>query len=95
MKQVTSSLVRRDTWRFWGISGELSGRGKKSHLRIEGEPYPAGKPLYQFLMHCVGKNELLNCDVHEGVLSSDLPHLANISYRLRRELHFNGAAENL
>jgi hypothetical protein len=28
-----------------------------------------------------------------GVLSSDLPHLANISYRLGRELHFNGSAE--
>jgi hypothetical protein len=40
-----------------------------------------------------GNNDLLHCDIAEGVLSSDLPHLANISYRLGRVLEFNGAAE--
>ena len=40
-----------------------------------------------------GKDELLHCDINEGVISSDLPHLANISYRLGRELTFNGTTE--
>jgi predicted dehydrogenase len=40
-----------------------------------------------------GKDETLNCDIKEGHLSCVLPHLANISYRLGRELKFNGATE--
>ena len=35
----------------------------------------------------------LHCDIHEGYLSSCLPHLSNISYRLKRELTFDGAKE--
>ncbi|MFH0761892.1 MAG: Gfo/Idh/MocA family oxidoreductase [Bacteroidota bacterium] len=35
-----------------------------------------------------GKDSDLNCDIWEGHLSAALPHLANISYRLGRELHF-------
>jgi len=35
-----------------------------------------------------GNNEALNCDITEGFYSSALPHLANISYRLGRELKF-------
>ena len=35
-----------------------------------------------------GKNETLRCDIIEGFYSSALPHLANISYRLGRELKF-------
>jgi predicted dehydrogenase len=42
-----------------------------------------------------GKDETLNCDVKEGYYSSVLPHLANISYRLGRELRFNGETEKL
>jgi predicted dehydrogenase len=40
-----------------------------------------------------GKNEDLNCDIEEGHYSCVLPHLANISYRLGRELRFNGESE--
>jgi predicted dehydrogenase len=40
-----------------------------------------------------GKNETLNCDIIEGHYSSTLPHLANISYRLGRELKFMGDYE--
>jgi hypothetical protein len=40
-----------------------------------------------------GKDETLNCDIKEGYYSSVLPHLANISYRLGRELRFNGETE--
>jgi len=40
-----------------------------------------------------GNNETLNCDIIEGHLSSSLPLLANISYRLGRELKFMGDYE--
>lgn len=40
-----------------------------------------------------GKDDLLNCNINEGFYSSALPHLANISYRLGRELRFMGDYE--
>ena len=40
-----------------------------------------------------GKTEDLNCDIEVGHLSSALPHIANISYRLGRELMFDGSKE--
>ncbi|MCK4699946.1 MAG: gfo/Idh/MocA family oxidoreductase, partial [Bacteroidales bacterium] len=40
-----------------------------------------------------GKNETLHCDIIDGFYSSALPHLANISYRLGRELKFMGEYE--
>ncbi len=40
-----------------------------------------------------GKRENLNCDIEEGYMSSALPHLANISYRLGRDLTFDGRKE--
>jgi predicted dehydrogenase len=39
------------------------------------------------------KDELLHADINEGFYSSALPHLANISYRLGRELKFMGDYE--
>ena len=38
-------------------------------------------------------NNELHCDVREGVMSSDLPGLANIAYRLKRQLTFRGSYE--
>jgi predicted dehydrogenase len=40
-----------------------------------------------------GKDEDLHCQVYEGFMSATLPALANISYRLGRELTFDGAKE--
>jgi predicted dehydrogenase len=40
-----------------------------------------------------GDNEILNCDIIEGHYSSALPLMANISYRLGRELKFMGDYE--
>src|SRR5690606_18517355 len=37
-----------------------------------------------------GKVADLNCDIAEGARSSNLAHMANISYRLGRELRTNG-----
>jgi predicted dehydrogenase len=90
---------------FYGSEGylEILGDTWRAFRKREKEPFagskeieatPAGNHYTNFLDAIrAGNNELLNCDVREGVLSSDLPHLANISYRLGRELHFNGAAE--
>jgi predicted dehydrogenase len=90
---------------FYGTEGylEILGDTWRAFRKREKEPFAgskeiAGTPAENHYTNFVdairaGKNELLHCDVSEGVLSSDLPHLANISYRLGRELHFNGAAE--
>jgi predicted dehydrogenase len=40
-----------------------------------------------------GKKEDLTCDIEVGYMSSVLPHLANISYRLGRNLTFDGNKE--
>lgn len=47
---------------------------------------PLGSGLYF-------KDDTLKCDIAEGFYSSALPHLANISYRLGRELKFMGDYE--
>ena len=40
-----------------------------------------------------GKDADLNCNITEGYMSAVLPALANISYRLGRELRFDGGTE--
>jgi len=40
-----------------------------------------------------GKKKDLTCDIEVGYMSSVLPHLANISYRLGRKLTFDGSKE--
>ena len=42
-----------------------------------------------------GDPKMLNCDILEGHLSSTLPHLAHISYRVWRALRFDGKAEKI
>jgi predicted dehydrogenase len=90
---------------FYGTEGylEILGDTWRAFRKREKEPFMTSKedtvsPPENHYINFVeavrsGKNDNLHCDVHEGVMSSDLPHLANISYRLGRELHFNGAAE--
>jgi predicted dehydrogenase len=52
---------------------------------------------YQNFVDAIRANDpkRLACDVEEGHLSSALPHLANISYRVRRALTFDGAKEQI
>jgi predicted dehydrogenase len=52
-------------------------------------------PHYRNFIDAIRANDskLLNCDVVEGHLSSTLPHLANIAYRVGRELTFDGKSE--
>ncbi len=40
-----------------------------------------------------GKKEALTCDIEEGYRSSVLPIVANIAYRVKRELKFDGKTE--
>ena len=90
---------------FYGTDGylEILGDTWRAFRQREKEPFTSSKdntvsPPENHYINFIdaireGKNELLHCDVKEGVMSSDLPHLANISYRLGRELHFDGVAE--
>jgi predicted dehydrogenase len=52
-------------------------------------------PHYQNFIDAIRADnpKLLACDITEGHLSSTLPHLANISYRVGRALVFDGAKE--
>ena len=52
-------------------------------------------PHYQNFIDAIRANDpkVLACDVFEGHMSSSLPHLGNISYRVGRALTFDGKAE--
>jgi predicted dehydrogenase len=52
-------------------------------------------PHYQNFVDAIraGDPKLLTCNVLEGHLSSALPHLGNISYRVGRQLTFDGKSE--
>jgi hypothetical protein len=52
-------------------------------------------PHYQNFIDALraGDRGKLTCEMEEGHLSSALPHLANIAYRVGRKLTFDGAKE--
>jgi predicted dehydrogenase len=56
---------------------------------------PGGTEHYANFIDAIraGSDDALHCDIIEGFYSSALPHLANISYRLGRELKFMGDYE--
>ncbi|HUX58595.1 MAG TPA: Gfo/Idh/MocA family oxidoreductase [Bacteroidales bacterium] len=56
---------------------------------------PGGSSHYGNFIDAIrsGKDEDLHCDILEGYMSATLPALANISYRMGRELKFDGAKE--
>lgn len=56
---------------------------------------PGGAEHYANFIDAIrsGNNCDLHCDINEGFYSSALPALANISYRLKRELNFMGSYE--
>lgn len=56
---------------------------------------PGGTTHYANFVDSIrsGSSDDLNCDIREGVFSSDLPVLANIAYRLKRQLTFRGNYE--
>ncbi|HRQ50389.1 MAG TPA: gfo/Idh/MocA family oxidoreductase, partial [Agriterribacter sp.] len=57
---------------------------------------PGGTEHYANFIDAIrsGNNDDLHCDINEGFFSSALPLLANISYRLNRELKFMGGSRD-
>jgi predicted dehydrogenase len=82
---------------FYGSKGFLavdSYTSYRSWLGKEQEPGPARKEGGNHYANFVDavrsrKRESLNCDIEEGAISTVVMHLANISYRVGRTLHFD------
>jgi predicted dehydrogenase len=90
---------------FYGTDGwlEIYGDVWKAFRMRERKPFAGSKEtkakqketLYSNFIDAIrtGKNETLQADINEGFYSSALPLLANISYRVGRELKFMGDYE--
>jgi predicted dehydrogenase len=90
---------------FYGSEGwlEIAGDTWKAFRGREKEPFAGSKDngrgrdgnhWANFIdVLRSGKKEDLHCDIREGFYSTTLPHLANISYRVGRELRFMGEYE--
>jgi len=90
---------------FFGSDGwlEIYGNNWNAFRGRDKEPFASSTPIQkgQTVDHHMnfieairsGSNTTLNCDIREGFYSSALPLLANISYRLKRELNFMGDYE--
>ena len=86
-------------WQSYLGRGDEKGPGADASARA-GRQRPAGPhehrvgPLPELRGRAQGRGPgPLNCDILEGHLSSSLPHLANISYRVGRGLVFDGKTE--
>jgi predicted dehydrogenase len=87
---------------FYGSKGYLAvwseDAGKyKSFLGREQQPGPSGSDLGNHFGNFIDvvrrrKHADLNGPIEEGAISTTLVHLANISYRLGRTLHFDAAS---
>ena len=93
---------------FYGTEGwlEINGGNWKAYKGREKEPFagsdmgtgsdaPPGEGHYANFIKAVrsGNHFDLNCDIAEGHMSSVLPLIANIAYRVGDTLHFNGEFE--
>ena len=86
---------------FYGSKGYLAlwneDEGKyATFLGREQTPGPSGTDLGNHFANFIGavrsrKHSDLNAPIEEGAISTTLVHLANISYRLGRTLHFDAA----
>jgi predicted dehydrogenase len=82
---------QREREPFAGSSRESSEVPKDPTFRAA----PGGAEHYANFIDAIrsGSDYSLNCDIREGHYSSALPILANISYRLKRDLNFMGDYE--
>ena len=90
---------------FYGKEGwlQISGDTWKAFRGRERTPFAGSKPVteanpapnYANFLDAIraGNNNALNADIYDGFLSTALPHLANISYRVGRSLKFVGDSE--
>lgn len=86
---------------FFGSEGylELDGGTWKAYRRREQEPFAGSKEETERASHWANfidalrdnKKETLHGELHDGVLSSALPLLCNISYRVGRQLKIDGS----
>jgi predicted dehydrogenase len=93
--------INGDNWKSY--MGDKSEPGPGSESAGEGVDQvvgylaaPGGGGHYNNFIAAVRsqKKEDLTCDIYDGYMSSALPHLANISYRLgSRALQFDGSKE--
>jgi len=69
----------------------------QTYLGREQAPGPSGQDIGNNWANFIAavrtrKHEDLNAPIEEGAISTTLVHLANISYRLGRTLHFDAAS---
>lgn len=85
------------TWRAYRQREKVPFAGKKEEEKQDENLHVAsnGAPHWINFLEAIraGDDKKLHCDIKEGYLSSAIPLLANISYRLGRELTFNGETE--
>jgi predicted dehydrogenase len=79
----------------YGCEYQVYLGGSKTPEPSQGE-YPDVEHYTNYLTALrAGKRELMNADLTEGYLSAALCHLANISYRVGRELRFDPRTERI
>jgi len=89
---------RTETWKAFRRNEKESFIGSKSSIVTPGSETLTGTEGVEHFSNLVdairsGKDSDLNSNIVEGHLSATLPHLANISFRLGRELKFDGTTE--
>lgn len=86
--------INGNSWNAFRKRETAAFAGSKSASKAPADPRtpPGGTEHYANFIDAIrsGKTGSLNCDIIEGHYSSALPCLANISYRLGRELKFMG-----
>ncbi len=91
--------LNEETWKAFRKREREPFAGSKTGEKSVSDPTflaaPGGTEHFANFLDAIrsGKDETLNCQIKEGFISSALPLLANISYRLGRELTFDGAKE--
>ena len=86
-----------DTWKAYRKQEKEPFAGSKAAGTAEAASLTGSNNTEHFINFLdaikSGKDETLHCDISEGHYSSAVPFLANISYRLGRELKFMGDYE--
>jgi len=85
---------------FYGSKGYMAIEGYETYrtwLGKEREPGPTGSSREKHFENFISavrsrKRSELNAEIEEGAISTTLIHLANISYKLGRTLHFDAAS---
>jgi len=85
---------------FYGSKGYMAIEGYETYhtwLGKEREPGPSGNSKETHFANFIGavrsrKRSELNAEIEEGAISTTLIHLANISYKVGRTVHFDAAS---